>query len=312
MNKVSIIMATYQGETYLKEQIDSLFKLDYKNWNLYICDDGSNDATIEIAMQYKKKNPEKIFIRQNKKKLGITKNFLEGLLWAKSENSPADYYMFCDQDDVWMPEKITIMLTRMKQMEQRYGIQTPFLLFSDALIADANLKVKQTSYHRSQNLDVRKLDLNYLLMENKCSGCMSMLNFELAKKIKVIPERARFHDWWIILLAASFGKISYINCPTILYRQHERNVVGNQKNIEYLKDRLKNIKAQKRILTATQQQAAEFLKIYSKTLPPKKRKIIAQFANLSHQSFLNRRFIIFHNHYLKSTVIRNLGILVLI
>lgn len=311
MSKVQIIMATYCGETYLREQLDSILALQEKDWSLLVCDDNSTDSTLSILKEYQKKAPNQIQIHQNETNLGVTKNFLSGLITCVQKKA-ADYYMFCDQDDVWFRDRISIMLKKMKQMEQIYQTTCPLLIFTDAVLTDEKKRIQKMSYHKAQRLDVQKIDLAHLLMENKCSGCMMMFNHALASKVTILPDNARFHDWWIALLAASFGQIGYVRCPTLYYRQHKKNLVGSTTRFDYIKNAVSHVYAQKQALVATQKQAAEFLKIYQKELSKEKRIKIKLFSVLSQKSPLERRILLLRLHFFKSTGLQNFGVLLLI
>ncbi len=311
MSKVQIIMASYCGEAYLRQQLDSILTLQEKNWSLLICDDGSTDNTLSILKEYNEKMPNRIQIHQNETNLGVTKNFLSALMTCvKKEKS--DYYMFCDQDDVWFAGRLSIMLKRIKKMEKTYGKECPLLVFSDAIVTDEKLNIKQPSYHKTQRLNVKKTDLGHLLMENKCSGCMMLFNYALASKVRVLPNNARFHDWWIALIASAFGHIGYIKEPTLFYRQHKKNLVGSTTRLDYIKNSITQIQKQKKALFLTQIQAAEFLKIYQRELPKEKRIKIKVFSLLSQRSPLERRIRIFKFHFLKSTILQNIGVFLLI
>ena len=96
MDMVAIVMSTYNGEKYLKEQIDSILSSTYQDFKIYINDDGSSDSTMSILENYKEQYPDKIHLRQNESNLGVTLNFLNAI-----SNIRSDYIMFCDQDDVW-------------------------------------------------------------------------------------------------------------------------------------------------------------------------------------------------------------------
>ena len=110
---IAILLSTYNGEKYIKEQIESLLDQTIKNWFLVIRDDGSHDKTVEILKEYSTSYPNKIFIDGSvRENLGAGKSFMHLL-----KITHADYYMFCDQDDVWMPDKIERTLAKVKAME---------------------------------------------------------------------------------------------------------------------------------------------------------------------------------------------------
>ena len=122
---IAILMATYNGEKYLREQIDSLLAQTCCDWTLYIQDDGSKDATLDIIKSY---DDERIvLVDVGLTRQGACMNFMSLLNMVESE-----YYMFCDQDDVWFEDKVELSYMRMKEEELKYGIDRPILVFSDA------------------------------------------------------------------------------------------------------------------------------------------------------------------------------------
>lgn len=308
MGMVSIVMATYNGDKYLDEQIESIISSTYQDFKLYIYDDGSKDSTMEILESYKRQYPDKIYVSQNHTNLGVTQNFLHAI-----NRTTADYVMLCDQDDVWKSDKIARTLKRIRQMEIQFGKNLPMAVFTDAHVVDSNLNMLQESFFRSGRLNPRLTDLSHLLMENKLIGCTVMINGALRKVLQgsCIPQHARFHDGWLGLIASSLGKVSFIKEPTLFYRQHEANLVGNKKFLSYILNRVRNLREQKRALLELQIQAGEFAKLYSNIIDEDKLELIIRFSELNQKSFLRRRILIIRNGYLKSGIIRNIGILII-
>lgn len=309
MDRVTIIMATYNGEKYLEEQIESILSSTYREFKLYIVDDGSKDSTMELLNRYKMRYPDIIHISRNETNMGVTLNFLNAINKTTSE-----YIMLCDQDDVWKKDKITRTLKRMKQMEVQFGKEMPVAVFTDAYVADSSLNIIHESFFRSGRLNPGLTDLSHMLMENKLIGCTVMINGAVRKILqsKPLPKHARFHDGWLGLIAASFGKISFIPEPTLFYRQHEANVVGNRGFYAYMLDRISNLKRQKEALTALQTQAREFADLYRDYFDGRKLDLIVRFSNLSKESFIKRRLLILRYGYLKSGIIRNIGLMLIV
>lgn len=302
MVSVTVIMATYNGERYVKEQIVSIMKSDYQNIILHVYDDGSTDQTIRIIKECQEEYPDKILLTQNEKNLGVSMNFLTALTKVTTQ-----YAMFCDQDDVWMENKISKTLGRM--MKTKDSKTKPVAVFTDVCVTDENLQVLQPSFHQSNHLDTSHTTLSYLLMENKLIGCTVMVNRPLIEKITEhpLPHYIRYHDWWVGLIAASFGTISYVKTPTMYYRQHEHNLVGDQNYSSYVKKRLKACHKLRDYLLLTQKQAAEFYQVYGASLG-ENAELVHRFAGLSKENYIRRRYHMIKFHYFKSGFVRNAGV----
>lgn len=308
MDNVSIVLSTYNGEKYLEEQIESILSSTYKDFELYATDDGSQDDTMEILGRYKEKYPDRIHVSQNETNLGVTMNFLNAISKMTSE-----YIMLCDQDDVWNMDKVARTLKRMKQMEVQFGKGLPIAVFTDAYVVDDKLNILHESFFKSSRLNPRRVDLPHLLMENKLIGCTVMINQALQRILQSnpLPKRAKFHDGWLGLIAASVGRIGFIKDSTLLYRQHSSNVVGNRGFLSYVIERVSNIRKQRRALLELYVQAEEFASLYNKYLDYKNLEIINNFSKLHQLNFIRRRIVIIRNGYLKSGIIRNIGLMLI-
>lgn len=307
MSTVGIVMATYNGEKYVREQIESILGNTYTEWKLWLWDDGSKDSTVSILKEYEEKYPGKIIVYQNQENLGVVQNFLLG-----AKRCDTDYIMFCDQDDVWKKDKIRKTLEAMRETEEKEGADYPVTVFSDVVVVDSELRKIHPSFYQVSKLNTKKLDLNHLLMENKLIGCTIMMNSPVKKLLTNLPKSARVHDWWIALITSAFGKIVYLPEATMLYRQHENNVIGNENFLSYIQNRLRNLKKQKQVLMDTQRQAYEFLQIYKNELSKEDKRVVYEFANLRNRNWFQRRYIIFTRGYLKTGLIRNLGVFLIV
>ena len=309
MSTVAIIMTTYNGEKFVGEQIDSILGSTYQDFELFIYDDGSKDNTMSILQEYEGRYPGKVHAYQNERNMGVTSNFLHAL-----NRTTTDYVMLCDQDDVWKNYKIAITLKRLRHMEAQLGKDIPLAVFTDAMVVDGELNLRKDSFFCSGHLNPHKTDLAHLLMENKLIGCTVMVNAALRKILQSnhLPKSARYHDWWLGLIAASFGKIGFINDRTLLYRQHGGNVVGDRGFISYVKSRVTSIAKQREALLALEHQAEEFLHLYESMLSPENKEIIQRFAFLEQQNWLKKRAELFRYGYFKTGILRNIGLLLLI
>jgi glycosyltransferase involved in cell wall biosynthesis len=222
---IDILLATYNGEKYLAEQIDSILLQTCKDWKLIIRDDGSGDNTVGIINDYLSRCPERIeLIKDDLGNIGPAQNFSRLL-----ENSKSEYIMFCDQDDVWLPEKIELTLNKMKEAENLCH-DTPLLIHTDLTIVDADLMEIADSLwaYCKINPDTGR-DLSKIIYRNIATGCTIMMNRHAKRLISPIPEYAGLHDWWAAMNVSKYGKIFNIPRATVLYRQHSQQVIGAKK-----------------------------------------------------------------------------------
>lgn len=226
MEKVDILLATYNGEKYIREQIDSILNQTYKEFRLLISDDGSTDGTRDILNEYKAKD-DRIEIFMQEENLGVVKNF--EFLLKKVE---AKYYMFSDQDDIWKDEKIEKSLNKIEE-----GFD---LVYSDLEVVDENLNVTYESYWKLKGIykKIKKYNnFESLYLNNFITGCTVISKKELIDSFMPLPNISKFvlHDYWISLIISQNGKIAYIEEPLIKYRQHKNNKVGSKKKSDELK-----------------------------------------------------------------------------
>ncbi|HUK99339.1 MAG TPA: glycosyltransferase family 2 protein [Nitrospirota bacterium] len=296
---IDILLATYNGEQFLDDQIQSILNQTYPYWRLIIRDDGSTDNTNAIIHSYAVKYPDKIFIiKSSERTMGACENFNILL-----EHVISDYVMFCDQDDVWLPQKIERTFQKICDMEKIYGRNMPLLVYTDLKVADANLHIITNSYWRYEaiNPNIGK-SFSRLLTTNVMTGCTIMINRKLKEMATPIPQEAMMHDWWIGLVSSAFGKNDYLNEATILHRLHTSNVVGAKRyKRTKIFDELIRLFRLKRIyrhnILRTQPQAAEFASRYKSFLNDNDYKKITIYSKLSDQSFYKRLAIIRHGFW---------------
>lgn len=217
--KIAILLATYNGEKYLPELLQSVADQSYREFCCYIHDDGSNDGTIKIIKKFCKRYPKLFVLVKGEATGGAKANFIYLL-----RNIEAEYYMFCDQDDVWLSDKINHTYALMKKQNK----DVPTVVYSDLQIVDSNLNLLDSSYYHYTGKDPLKNSLIELLKCNVTVGCTMMINRILREKALQISDidNIFMHDWWISLIASATGKLVYLNQQTILYRQHGDNSVG--------------------------------------------------------------------------------------
>ncbi|MFC5531029.1 glycosyltransferase family 2 protein [Cohnella yongneupensis] len=219
---IALLLSTFNGHKYLKDFLDSLASQSYQNFILFVRDDGSSDETVSIIETYKEKLT--LHLLEERSNLGAKLSF-NRLLEYTENNFKYEYFMFADQDDIWLPDKIESTFTRMKALEHEHPGE-PVLIHTDLIICDEIANVISPSFWDYQNLDPSRTQLNQLLVQNVITGCTMMINRKLAQVCQPIPQHCMMHDWWIGLVASCFGHIGHLNKGTILYRQHGKNQVG--------------------------------------------------------------------------------------
>lgn len=301
---IDILMATFNGESYIEEQIESIIRQTYKDWILYIRDDGSEDNTIGIIKKYVKKYSGKIvFIEDNKKGLGAKLNFAELMKYTKS-----DYCMFADQDDIWIQNKIEITFNKIKQLEMIHGKNLPILVHTDLKVVDQNLKIINNSFWKYQNLNPNKQSLNNIIVQNNITGCTMLMNKKLIELSLDIPRESIMHDWWIGLIATGLGIVDFIEESTILYRQHGKNTVGahSYNSFKFIINKIYRFKSTIESVYKSLDQAKYFNDRFESQLGIEKSELVKSFAKLKEYNIIKRKRILIKNKFFKNGKLRNI------
>lgn len=225
--QVDVLLATYNGEKYLKCQLDSILNQTHKNIRLLINDDCSTDNTRVILKEYEEKD-DRIKVKYNEKNLGYVKNF-EDLL-KRVENK---YFALSDQDDFWKEEKIEKSLNKLLEEDAD-------LVFTDLEPVDEKLNTITPSMVRFMQMDknIKKhQDYKLVFLRNCVTGCTILSKKELINKYIPIPtKKPMVHDWWMALIISQIGKITFLDESTIKYRQHGNNQLGIYGMKNYIQD----------------------------------------------------------------------------
>lgn len=303
---IDILLATYNGERFLEEQLESLISQEFSDWRILARDDGSSDATLAILKRYRERLGGKLLLVENDGvRLGAAGSFSELM-----RHSGAPYLMFCDQDDVWLPGKVVKTLGKMREMEARHGAEAPLLVHTDFRVVDESLQSLAPSGWGYQKSDPDRSDLNRLLVQNVATGCTVMVNGTLRDLALPIPSGTLMHDWWLALIAAAFGAIGYLAEPQLLYRQHGVNAVGAKgwSSVSFLKQ-LRSLGEVRGALQRTRRQGALFAQRYGDSLPTGKRELLQAFAQLEETGFFLKRCLIVRYGFFHSGLLRKLGML---
>ena len=298
-------MATYNSGQYVGDQIESLLSQTYSNWHLTIRDDCSTDKTVQILKSYEKRYPDRIKFIEGVTNIGACRNFA-----CLMELAIADYIMFSDGDDVWLPNKIDITLKKMKGAESDFGKDIPLLIHTDLKVVDKGLQSICNSFWKYQNIDPEDwISLKQMLIRNNITGCTVMLNKRLRELALPIPHDAIMHDWWVALVATAFGKIYHVKEPTILYRQHGKNDIGAKKwDAQYIIRHINNISHIKDRINMKQCQAKDFLERYDGLLKENQIEVLRLFTSLKQMSFLKRKYYFFKYKFFDMGYVRNIGL----
>ncbi|HGC8314485.1 TPA: glycosyltransferase family 2 protein [Streptococcus agalactiae] len=280
--KVNILMATYNGEKFLAQQIESIQKQTFKEWNLLIRDDGSSDKTCDIIRNFTAKDSRIRFINENEHhNLGVIKSF-----FTLVNYEVADFYFFSDQDDVWLPEKLSVSLEAAKHKAS----DVPLLVYTDLKVVNQELNILQDSMIRAQSHHANTTLLPELT-ENTVTGGTMMINHALAEKW-FTPNDILMHDWFLALLAASLGEIIYLDLPTQLYRQHDNNVLGARtmdKRFKILREGPKSIFTRYwKLIHDSQKQASLIVDKYGDIMTANDLELIECFIKIDKQPFMTR------------------------
>ena len=302
---IVILLSTYNGEKYLKDQLDSIFSQTYKDFEIIARDDGSNDETINILKSYN------IKILDTDKNLGAKLSFSTLLNYAV-KNTDAEYFVFCDQDDIWKSDKIEKTIATMKELEKTNS-DLPLLVHTDLEVVDEKLNVLNKSFWKYEKRDPSLNSINRLIMQSTVTGCTMMINRKLAEMSLPISENSIMHDWWISMVASSFGKIAYLEESTISYRQHSSNDTGSKKfGLSLILKKAINFLFYDELykhLDRNINQAESFLNQYESLLDIDTKNMLKDFVSIKEKSFLEKRKILFKHDILKQGIIRNMGLL---
>lgn len=200
---ISVCIATYNGEDYIKDQVDSILSQLSSSDEIIISDNHSTDSTIDILQSFD--DPRiKIFFCNT---LGVVRNFENALI-----NSTGEFIFLADQDDVWIDGKVKLMLELLNKC--------------DLVMSNGSVVNKELIHSGNTIYDFSKPKIGLLsnILRNSFTGCCIAFNRSILEKSLPFPRATPMHDWWIALIAQAFGTVHIINEPLILYRRHDNNV----------------------------------------------------------------------------------------
>ena len=221
---ISVAMTTYNGEKYIRKQIESILNQSMKVDEIIVCDDGSTDKTVEILKEYP------VTVYQNKKNLGYRLNFKKAMSLCSHE-----YTFLCDQDDIWEQDKVKIMIDIMKNNPNIHVLASSFSYINSK---DDLILMKQKRNFSNNNLYPKPVKLGALvpvsfdeyLPMNYFQGCSLVLDKWIKNLVLNNFDTRLPHDWLISMIASSYQGMFFLNKPLFKYRLHDKNSIG----VEYL------------------------------------------------------------------------------
>lgn len=257
---VLIIMATYNGGKYLRQQIESIINQTHKNWTLLVRDDGSNDETKQVLSDYEKRELRIKVYHNTMDKHGAYLNFWTLIHEARAYYSDYEYYFFSDQDDIWEKDKIEVMITEAKQ----HDISKPLLLYGDMRVIDQNDKVIYESINDVMGIGKMR-GYSLLFTHGFLWGCDICVNNALFTTMPLLPLEHRHidimsHDNYMGKFALLEGEIKYINKVMINHRRHGGNTTDKYEM------KLNVCKVIKRAVTGLKSLSIVHARVYNQTL----------------------------------------------
>jgi len=305
-NEVCILLSTYNGGLFLREQIHSLKNQTFTNFDIIARDDGSLDNSVEILIQ------EGIKVLPDNNNLGPQSSFIK-LIQAALEVDHYKYFLFCDQDDIWYNTKIETLLNAVKSSCN--DKTKPILAFSDLVVVNEHNEEIAPSFFALQQLNPYRIKLNQLLTQNVVTGCSTLFNKELATLVSKLNKDVLMHDWACAILASIFGELIFVDQGLVRYRQHKNNTIGVKKitTTEYSALFKKMLSGKLQPLNSNIKQANSIYNVHQSRLTSADLKIFQSFISLKNQSAFKKIYWVFKFDFLKHGFIRNaamiLGIL---
>lgn len=277
---IQVLLSTYNGENFLREQIESLIHQEGVNIKILVRDDGSIDNTLQILRAYESEGKLSVIKGRN---IGWRQSFMQ----LVAQSGDCDYYAFCDQDDIWLPNKLKIALAQLEKMPK----SQPNLYCSNLIY------YKNGTEYGLIRKKAPKLTLHLALMRSLSAGCTMVFNRELRDMVADNkPRNVTAHDFWLYQVASLLGNVYYDMNSYILYRQHSENQIGasiSKKSIWK-----KRIESARKNFTCNDRQfaAKELLRLYSPMITDENREIVERVAYYD-RNFFSRLKLFFDRKY---------------
>lgn len=300
--EVSILLATYNGAGFLDEQLRSISVQTHAHWKIVVADDGSTDDTVEILERFARENPGKLELLFRDRVGSARGNFFRLIQHV----APSAYYAFCDQDDIWVPEKLAVLVNECRLLEERFTAVAPLLVYSDLSVVNENLKVVSSSFMQYIAAIPARTTLGSLLVENHIPGCAMLFNQALKQLLDSYDgslDDITMHDWWVALIAAALGRIEFVDRSLVLYRQHSSNTLGvvNRRGVRFA---LAKLLASGDEVSRVRRQGALFAQAYGGRVSAPESELLRAFSSLEDGHWIRRALTSVRYGILKQTFAR--------
>ena len=297
--QVQILLSTYNGERWLSELLASLLWQTHKHWQLIIRDDGSTDNTWALLQAWQAQHPQRVkCVISEREHVGTTESF--NRLVAASD---ADYLLFCDQDDVWFPEKVELQLNALLALETEQGKANATLVHADLMVVDASKQLVAASFWQARGFNTQQSKQHYLI-NNVVTGCATIFNRAAADLAFPVPIHTLQHDRWLALVCVWFGTVQALPYQLLFYRQHSANQIGARRPFNF------NIAAR---VKAWSTQAQAFTQRYATRLDPQQAdvQVLQALSRLTELKAWQRRQSIVRHRLYKPSLLENVALLLL-
>ena len=311
---IHLLCPIYNGRSFLPAFLESLQAQTHTEWVLWVRDDCSSDDSGDIVREFSQRDSRICLLPSDGERRGAAHSFR--WLWHRVPEE-ASYIMFADQDDVWLPEKISRTLASMESAErERDG---PILVHTDLVVVDAELREIAPSFWRFAGIEVNSTSLSHVVVRNIVTGNTVMINRAMRERTGAISPDAAMHDWWVACVAAAFGRIVSLPYASALYRQHGANTIGARQSAanapwhalpaESLGALARTGRVRDDIAIAARQ-AMALASVYGAELPKRDRIFLNEYARMPRHRFLRRKWDVLRMQLLpENGLLRNVGLL---
>lgn len=283
---IDILLATYNGEAFVEEQIRSIMAQTFSQWRLLVHDDGSEDHTIAIIQRLCHEDKRIVLIQDEEQHMGVARHFIHMLQYAS-----APYCMFCDQDDVWLPNKVEKMLAEI----QKYDPTIPQVVYSNAYLWNPEQGILSNKNTLTFPTTLRQM----LFLNTGIQGAAAIFNQAMCSYLCTPLSTYAMHDHALLLTGICFGQVHYLHQSLMYYRQHASNLTGQapgsiRKKIQLLWQN-RHVPLVSRLHLDG---LAAFFARFHRELSGDDAQIITIFLRMPEQSFLTRMWMIIRHRFM--------------